>query len=924
MASSDILTKTLHAVTGIKLAQLEKQRHGYENAKRKLLTHADDERDSRKRTRLLVDGAEKLPSMTPLAESPLVSLSNIRRFVEQADCDPSISEGFLAGYEKTVREQLDAQSNKYDFATLYGKLVTDWTSASREAAAVGLDTESDIVAVASGREEMHKQRATWEEYVFHAKDIDPAAINTYLNDLFAHNPSKDVISAFTTLKTGFKTFQKNWDKETKHFTKDTVTGCIKGILRGDVISDYKRSVLNDFLGNDIVIKEIADVLNMRMATREDFAWEGVTTVQQRRQLNGRYRFYPDEDLLQTIFLQYIGLKWATELRRLLRDFALADDVMKSPTSALTREEARRRRYFLGVTNPHVPQSVESNTAQHWENEIFLDQLPEEMFETRGAYGDDKSEGEDGDSRSSPLAVVQELLHRVQANVMIQRRMGKDTTVIRSDFKWFGPSLPHQSIFTVLEYFGIQDDWLEFFKTTLEAPMTFEDEGAEPQIRKRGTPIGTPLGTFFGEALLFCADFSVNQKTEGSRLYRLHDDLWLWGDVDTCAQGWNALTEFAGLMGLEFNEEKTGCCTILKDGSAANTADIPSSLPHGDVVWGFLKLDAESGRFVINQAKVDAHAEELSLQLKACKSVFDFVQAWNLYGARFFRTNCGKVAQCFGRKHVDSMLETFKRIQSLVFATSNGSVTQYLKKMIAERVGVTDVPDGFLYFPTSMGGLGLQNPFVDLYLIRDRVTEDPLRLMNRFFEHEESVYREKKRRFEEKEGVNRTALPTRDVDEMSLSSEQLLDMPNDEEEEISWGQPPDGWASQPINTWETTAISFTGPEYHDLRNSPFMDYAEYTQHREITSATLGSLYTRLLRTPTPLGINLQGEAAILAQHIEARDEEGGSGWSSYDKWVLQLYAKETIAQFGSLDIVEEGLLPMGLMKMLRQSRFKWQN
>jgi hypothetical protein len=46
-------------------------------------------------------------------------------------------------------------------------------------------------------------------------------------------------------------------------------------------------------------------------------------------------------------------------------------------------------------------------------------------------------------------------------------------------------------------------------------------------------------------------------------------------------------------------------------------------------------------------------------------------------------------------------------------------------------------------------------------------------------------------------------------------------------------------------------------------------------------------------------------------------------SDEDKWVCSLYAKDMIARFGSLTIVDKGLLPMGLMAMLRRSRFKWQ-
>jgi len=37
-----------------------------------------------------------------------------------------------------------------------------------------------------------------------------------------------------------------------------------------------------------------------------------------------------------------------------------------------------------------------------------------------------------------------------------------------------------------------------------------------------------LSDTLGEAVLFCLDFAVNQRTKGRNIYRFHDDLWFWG------------------------------------------------------------------------------------------------------------------------------------------------------------------------------------------------------------------------------------------------------------------------------------------------------------------------------------------------------------------------------------------------------------
>ncbi|CAG9991148.1 unnamed protein product [Clonostachys byssicola] len=868
-ASSEVLTETLHAITDVKLAQLEEQQQSYELGKRALHNALKDEQHSRKRVQSLIDGAKKLPAMTPLGRDPSISIDNLRRFVEQAEFDPSVTSDFLTEYENTINKKLDEQSARYEFAALYGRLVKEWTSSGGGSAQDGEN--------AVGREEMHKQRAIWKEYVFHPKNIDADAIKSYLDQLFTKNDSNAVKDAFKILQKDLEDFQKSWDDEV-HFGETTVTKCIKSILKDGALSDHKRAALNGFLGNDMVLNEIADVLNMRMASRGSFEWSGVTTIEQRRHLNGRYRFFAsDEDVLQTILMQYIGLKWATKVKEVLRQFISSTGVLKSTERTLTWDERRRRRYLLvGDNVHHSARSVESQENGYWKSEIFLDQLPNEMFEERSGYSDEGQENDEEYGRSSALSVIQGLLNRIRANVMMRRRLDRDTTVIRSDFKWFGPSLPHQSIFIVLEHFGVKKEWLDFFKKALEAPLVFRDEvGSATQIRRRGTPISTTLETFFSEKLLFCADFAVNQRANGSLLYRLHDDIWLWGDSEACIQSWNALTEFSDVMGIEINEEKTGSCTILAKGSKRTTTS-SDALPRGDVSWGFLKLDPEAGRFLINQAEIDKHISELSLQLSACNSVFDFIEAWNLYGGRFFQAHCGQVAWCTGRQHVNEILKTFQRIQSALFPSTSGNVGLYLKKMIGDRLGhVPRIPNGFLYYPSTMGGLGLLNPLINLYIIRNDNAKDPEIFMDEFFEVERTAYQQAKKRYEARE-FEKKGRPI---------AEEL------------------------------------GGDWEDFRGKPFMSFEEYLQDPDLTSSTQGDCYRRLLTIPEPRGVEISGQDKLNEFEKISPDDRD---WTDYETWVVELYAREIIDRFGTLVIIEKGLLPTSLVTMLRNNRFKWKN
>jgi hypothetical protein len=383
-------------------------------------------------------------------------------------------------------------------------------------------------------------------------------------------------------------------------------------------------------------------------------------------------------------------------------------------------------------------------------------------------------------------------------------------------------------------------------------------------------------------MLFCLDYAVNQKAAGTRLYRLHDDMWIWGSSEKCATAWTVVTEFTDTMGLELNQDKTGSARITKDSGAAASAVQPGTLPAGHVTWGFLKLDAATGRFLVDQQEVDKHIEELRIQLSACRSVLDYIQAWNIYGNRFFSNNFGRPANCYGRAHLNSMLATFRRIQEKLFPDHSGGVGEHLKLTIASRFGLSasEIPDGYLYWPSSLGGLALQNPFIMPLLSRRAVAEDPEKLMDEFLKEEKFEYVRARSRFEES---------TSDAGRDDSSS-----------------------ASGYGTSWRDAA------EFKDLQKEPFMSLEEFTRYRERTSTILGQTYKQLMMVPEGSAVAPGGEAKAALTRDNKWQELG-----DYEKRVVQLYHKEMTSQFGGLNVVDQGLLPTGLITMLRESKFRWQ-
>ncbi|KAF7905705.1 hypothetical protein EAE99_012006 [Botrytis elliptica] len=855
MASTDILSHTLSSITSIKLEEISSQRSAFEQGKSELLKTVSNQPKQSEKLRILLDRIESLASMGKLKDNKSISLYNIRLFLRQAQHDPSVSEGLLKDWQEKLEKELDVHSLKYEYASLYGRLVNEWLSASEE------KTASDDEFESIGRKEMHEQRQKWEDYVFNPLETDSAAIESYLTKLFTS--TSDIKNAWEKLRLQTATFEKEMENQV-HFDEKSLKWVINGLLRSDLLTDEKRAILKDFQSNKVVLAEVADVLNMRISSLDKWKWgsEG-TPVEQRRQVNGRYRFYHDEDLLQSILLRYLGVKWSVFFKGKLTEFKNSHNVWASSTTQVPKAAKHRREYFFDQPTSSNQINVEAIRESHFNSEIFLEQLQHSPEEQRGGYADDDSECEI-DTRKSPQQITQSVLHTLVTEIIMQTRLGNPVTVVRSDFAWFGPSLSHTSMFSVLSHFGVSSRWISFFRRALEAPMVFPSDGpsAPVRIRKRGTPISGPLSDMLGETVLFCLDFAMNNRTNGARLYRLHDDIWFWGSESVCVSGWNVMKEFAALMGLAFNTDKTGSCTVTRH--PTTITKVPSSLPKELVRWNFLYLDPLTGRFLIDQKLVDNHIKELSLQLNACKSIFDWIQAWNIYGSRFFTTNFGRPAHCFGLAHVEDMLTTFSRIQTQLFSETGGSVTSTLKSMLHTRFGVENIPEGYLYFPMSMGGLDLKSPFVPLYLIRDQVENNPDKIMDTFFIKERHSYERAKKQYDDG----------------------------------------DVWSSRPRRDKEL-----------DLEGFP--SFEEYTQYRERTSSALHYAYVQLMDEPTECAVDIMVGRVVQGGKWQTR------GMTNYQKWILQLYGADMEERFGGINVVEKGLLPTGMVGMFRESRFKWQ-
>jgi hypothetical protein len=60
---------------------------------------------------------------------------------------------------------------------------------------------------------------------------------------------------------------------------------------------------------EIILEEISDILNIRRRALDRWSWGDYVLLEQRKKLNGTFSIHFDPDLLQAIFLHYIGCQW---------------------------------------------------------------------------------------------------------------------------------------------------------------------------------------------------------------------------------------------------------------------------------------------------------------------------------------------------------------------------------------------------------------------------------------------------------------------------------------------------------------------------------------------------------------------------------------------------------------------------------------
>ncbi|KXH47913.1 hypothetical protein CSAL01_07316 [Colletotrichum salicis] len=951
MSSTSVLSKTLQSITDTKIRELEKKRTQHESRKTKILEEAKEYADQGDRISCLLHGVKELYSK---GRNNDPSIDNIDNLLAQSKYDTSVPPSVLQASEDLLRSKLDVQSHKLSMAHLYSQLVTEWINPGSPMegtdAAEPSKEDSSFEVIDHQKERLQNLRDQFEKVVFTPLETDEAEINAYLASLFNTRESE---KALEDVRQRVAQSSKNFLQRTSPFNKTTLKMCIASLLQQDLLSDEKQAILREFDSNDVVLREIADVLNTRFADFDNWEWdageEGVLYLP-RQQANGKYRIWMDEDVLQAIFIHWVGIKGCVSLKETLTRLVSLDGPDQvwrwHAESPATERQSQRRAYYLdtatqtsdessrsaitgwtrgtrgrgrggrlaSLRNRQARSSISDDTVAGLRRKNFikyfcLAALPSQVNTfNEGMYDDGRmsEEDDDDDAASSGwekakkpiLNIKQFLLRTLATETMIHQALDGKAAVVQSDLKWFGAGLSHTSIFATLRFFGFPENMIAFYRKVLETPVNLgsssdsESSSTEPRIRRRGMPMSRSPAKLIGELILFVMDFAVNQET-GLQLYRLHDDLWVAGDPSDTARAWAAMQRFAEVMGLEFNLKKTGSVYLTNEGIPRDET-IDGELPKGPVSIGHLVLDSETGKWIIDQANVEEHVKQLHKQLAECRSILDWVRTWNSCIGRFFGQAFGEPAYCLGKEHVESVLRTYQKMQHDIFAPystekdSNPTAGAANSQLSAVSYIKSKIEQRFGVSDVSDAFIFFPDQLGGLGLQNQFIPflKVQKHLCGTGVSPEEMVQYFFDRERKDYEDRKREFESTKATETRELGDDYL--------------GPSDG--------------QFFSPD--DLKT--FFAFEEFTENRSTTSSHLRDLYERVQGTPPVLSPKADRQVYEALEDLPIQSANSRSEL----RWVVQMYHQEAKDRFDGLRLIEERFLPLGVIDMMRQKAVRW--
>lgn len=690
---------TTQFITQMKLRELRRQRAKLREAYESLSEAVAGARKPSDRLHKLYEGLRGMTFAGQPLHPDVVNLEILLHEAESGAASPDVLSLWLGRMES----ELAAGRTRSEFVYLFGALLEEW--ARGEAVDESLGEEAN-----AARDRLLGKAQAPLEPNRHHEVLDPLFNGLGVGLVELANRVREAVP--------------------KGLEMPVSGGELHGVLErlaGDIYRPASlRREARRFATNDELRKELSDALTILIADLSLWDWpeEGVST----RALwtRNKWRLYPEEDLPIACLLEILGMRWIGIFERIFGDRELAIMTRQSRLQKLIelnapdvivendRRMLRLAEQMVGlgcaegadVWNEDVRknetgtardlQAAKGITASPPESGSVVHRRANAQGSMRHLHAGADYEGDYGEINQAVLLV--------NAEIQLARAAypNRPIYVIKVDLQDYYPSLPHDLLLDILRRLGLSEAQLGFFTRFLKPPL--QSEGQKPTRMRRGVPMGHALSGLLAELLMRLMEQYIQQKAP-VRIVRIVDDLCLLTpNAETAVAAWEQIELFCDACGLRINRAKSGALCL--------GGELPARLPTGPPRWGMLELD-QLGRWTVHQETYEAHLQQSRTRLANAPSIFSFVQ---LYNANLkYLLNAVVLGGPLGDLHRESAERAVLRFHHDFFAAGHGILDE-LRKQISERflhdaTENSTIPEGWIFWPITAGGLGLKNPHV---------------------------------------------------------------------------------------------------------------------------------------------------------------------------------------------------------------------
>lgn len=596
----------------------------------------------------------------------------------QRGANRAISDELLKFWLARLQTELATGQLRAEFVYLFGALLEEWA------------TGKQAVSAPSREQEQASQtlRAKLAET---PADVDPDEVLkpffTFLEWQISQNHS-DQAELYETLDSPV------WDEEAS-----TVLKHLEGSLyRSAAI----RSEAKRYLANEDARRELVDALTILISHIEEWRWPEDGVPCNIVEAGHRWRLFLDEEFPMACLLEIMGLRLNQYLKRQLitiRGNRLARLTrlreLNAPDIILENEERLMREEWGRVTDGDMEHGDGSATLTPDPYSVVAKRLAAQ-HELRNITLLDRYSGEQSTS------AMETALALINAEIELHRAAYPESPlyILKVDIQDFYASINHNVLEKFLPIFKLPGKYSDFISRYLRVPIRF---GNTVVKTGQGIPNDRVLSNWLAELVMLALDRYI---LSGSyvQIVRLVDDICIISPSgDKAVAAWKAIQEFCKAVGLTVNASKTGSVTI--NGEAV------SELPEGSPKWMTLLLDT-NGQWHVNQTVVAEYTARIRQQLEQASTTLARVELYN-NGLQYLKDNLAFGA-FLGETHRREINDALLNFHAHLF-DPNQSIVRKITDGIRQKFGlenfISGIPEAWLYWPLTAGGLGLKQTAV---------------------------------------------------------------------------------------------------------------------------------------------------------------------------------------------------------------------